>query len=197
MTDRFRDPAGLDEWLAGLDQRWPARAQVIDHLVEQVRALNPTDPKVVELAAGAGNLGAALLEALPQASYTAVDFSAPLLERAQARLNTYQQVQLVQADLNEDEWLKKITAPVDAVLSLQALHDLGDEPQVERIYRLAHGLLRPGGLLINADLLHNPEDPRPGRLSTERHLELMRHHGYGDASCTLATGGFGCCVGVV
>ena len=88
-----------------------------------------------------------------------------------------------------------LDGPVHAVFSLQSLHDLGDGYQVERIYKMARNLLAPGGLFLNADLLHNPADPRPGRLTIERHLELLHAHGYQRVACTLETGGFGCCTG--
>ena len=78
---------------------------------------------------------------------------------------------------------------------MQSLHDLGDGHQVQRIYQRVLKLLTPGGLLLNADLLHNPTDPRPGRLTTEHHIELMLTCGYQRAECTLETGSFGCIAG--
>ena len=49
----------------------------------------------------------------------------------------------------------QVANPVNAIISMQSLHDLGDGHQSERIYRLAKDLLAPGGLFLNADLLHN------------------------------------------
>ena len=63
------------------------------------------------------------------------------------------------------------------------------------MYQLAHDLLAAGGLFLNADLLQNPEDPHPGRLTVERHLSLLSAHGFRRIACTLETGGMGCLVG--
>ena len=119
-----------------------------------------------------------------------------LLDSTRQRLAPYGvRVHLLHADLNEDDWPAQIATPVHAVFSMQSLHDLGDGHQVERIYQLAHELLAPGGLFLNADLLHNPDDPRPGRLPIERHLMLLAAQGYQRPACTLEMGGFGCIVG--
>ena len=61
---------------------------------------------------------------------------------------------------------------------MQSLHDLGDGHQVQRIYQRVLELLTPGG-----------------RLTTERHIELMLACGYQRAECTLETGSFGCIAG--
>ena len=195
MARDFHDPKKIDTWLQSLDERWPSRAEIAQHIVAHIDALAVFDPQVVELAPGDGQLAAKLLHTLP-ATYTGIDFSTPLLERARTRLARYgERVQLIQADLNQDEWPAQIASPVDAVFSMQSLHDLGDGHQVQRIYQRVLELLTPSGRLLNADLLHNPADPRPGRLTTERHIELMLACGYQRAECTLETGGFGCIAG--
>ena len=195
MPRDFHSPEGVDEWLASLDERYPARAEVSKHIVAQFDALPAFAPHVVELAPGGGKLADQILQALP-ATYTGIDFSEPLLDRTRDRLAPYgNRVRLIHADLNEDHWPAQIDKPVHAIFSLQSLHDLGDGHQVERIYEIARDLLASGGLFLNADLLHNPEDPRPGRLTVERHLELLAAHGYQRVECPLETGGFGCVAG--
>ena len=78
---------------------------------------------------------------------------------------------------------------------MQSLHDLGDGHQIERVYRLAQDLLAPGGLFLNADLLYDPADPRPGRMPMERHLSLLFAHGFQRPQCTMEIDSFGCIVG--
>ena len=195
MPRDFHSPESVDEWLHSLDERWPARTGVARHIVDQIDALPVFDPQVVELAPGDGRLADQLLNAL-SSTYIGIDFSIPLLDRTRERLAPYgNRVCLLHADLNEDDWPAQINGPVHAVFSLQSLHDLGDGHQVDRIYKMARDILVPGGLFLNADLLHNPADPRPGRLTVERHLELLYAHGYQRVACTLKTGGFGCCSG--
>jgi len=104
MARDFHDPKKIDTWLQSLDERWPSRAEIAQHIVAHIDALAVFDPQVVELAPGDGQLAAKLLHTLP-ATYTGIDFSTPLLERARTRLARYgERVQLIQADLNQDQW---------------------------------------------------------------------------------------------
>ena len=52
MPRDFHSREGIDEWLQSLDDRWPARAAVSEHIVAQTEALPAFDPHVVELAPG-------------------------------------------------------------------------------------------------------------------------------------------------
>ena len=195
MPRDFHSPEGVDEWLQSLDDRWPARVELAQHIVEQIATRRAVEPHAVELAPGGGKLAEQMLSALP-ATYTGIDFSEPLLDRTRQRLACFgDRVQLIHADLNEDYWPAQITHPVHAIFSLQSLHDLGDGHQVERIYQIAHEILAPRGIFLNADFLHKTEDPRPGRLPIEQHLRLLSAHRFQRPKCTLEIDGFGCMVG--
>ena len=92
-----------------------------------------------------------------------------------------------------DEWLQSLDDrwPARAAVSKHIVAQTEALPAFDpHVVELA-----PDGLFLNADLLHNPEDPRPGRLPIERHLSLLSAHGFQRPSCTLETGGFGCIVG--
>lgn len=193
----FRTFANSDEaaaYAASLDERWPERAAIRAHLSSQLRATPGTH--VVEFCAGAGALAEQLFHDHPLISYTGIDITAPLLSLARTRLSNHAgQISWIEADLNQDEWLHQIARPVHAFMSLQSLHDLGSEDAVERIFRIAAQELGPQGQLIYADMLA-PEPPEentnPGKLSVERHLELLYSAGFTTAVCTWQTGVFGC-----
>ena len=107
MPRDFHSREGIDDWLQSLDDRWPARAAVSKHIVAQTEALPAFDPHVVELAPGGGKLADQLLRTIP-ATYTVIDFSEPLIERARERLRAYgNRVTLLHADLNEDGWPRR------------------------------------------------------------------------------------------
>lgn len=197
----FRDLRTLDdaaEWTASLLTRWPERAEVMSHIAAQLKELPFPAPHVVELGPGPGLLAELLLTELPQIHYTGFDSSELLLTYARNKLAPFgSRARLIETDLNAEEWMTQLPDEVHAVISLQAMHDLGDESQINRAYGLVRRLLAPGGLLLNADFILPPgqQDPeRPGRLSVPRHLELLQKHGFERTACTLEIGQFGCCV---
>jgi hypothetical protein len=198
----FRDLRTQDDivqWSADLVEQWPERTAVMAHIQTQIERLPFSAPHVVELAPGPGPLAELLLAAFPHLIYTGLDNSDLLLNYARERLIPYNgRAHLIQTDLNGAAWLEQLRGEVHAIVSMQSLHDLGGEVQINRIYRLARSLLAPGGLFLNADLVTPPgqENPdKPGRRTVARHLELLGSHGYERVACTLEQGEFGCVVG--
>lgn len=195
----LRTQADVAEWTAGLQARNPERMEVMQHLVGQLKALSFPTLQVVELGPGPGLLAELLLRELPQMQYTGFDSSELLLAYAQNQLAPFgTRAGLVHADLNAEDWLADRPADIHAIISLQAMHDVGDESRINRVYGLARQLLTPGGLLLNADFVVPPgqENPdQPGRRSIPRHLKLLRTHGFERVACTLELGQFGCVVG--
>lgn len=190
----FADAAEAAAYAASLDERWPDRALLKAHLSAQLNLPSREPAHVVEFCAGAGALAARLLADYPMLHYTAIDVSTTLLDVARANLAQYAgRTTWVEADLNEEEWLMQLPPQVDAFVSLQSLHDLGDEGAVARIMALASAWLPVGGRLVYADLLADPiNNTNPGRMTVERHLELLAAAGFATSSCTLTLGPFGC-----
>ena len=67
---------------------------------------------------------------------------------------------------------------VDAVVSIQALHDLGELAQQKQVLKQARGILHQEGLLAYGDLLVDAEAPHPTRYSWKEHEEMLRECGY-------------------
>jgi SAM-dependent methyltransferase len=190
----FADSAEAATYATSLDERWPERTFIKAHLSNQLRA--GLSSHVVEFCAGAGALAQQLFADHPQISYTGIDLTPPLLDVARTRLASHAaQITWVEADLNEDEWLNQIVKPVHAFLSLQSIHDLGDESAVARIFCLAAQQLAPQGQFIYADMLAiDPpeENANPGKIRIERHLELLHDAGFASVTCTWKNNVFGC-----
>lgn len=190
----FADIAEATTYADSLDERWPDRPAVRTHISRYLRATPGT--RVVEFCSGAGALAQQLFIDHPNIEYTGIDITAPLMEIAHTRLADHaSQITWLEADLNQDAWLDQITPPIDAFMSLQSLHDLGDETAVARIFQLAARNLAPQGQLIYADLLASTDPattPNPGKLSVARHLELLRDAGFANVACTWQTGDLGC-----
>lgn len=204
---RFRhydSPGAVTAYLERLANGWPERPQIAQHIAQTISELAQDKPRVLELCCGPGWLAAQLLTALPTVHYTGVDLSPPFLAFTREELVLQaNRVNLLEVDLSQVDWPDQITTQdgppqFDAIISLQSLHDVGDETAIARLYGLAKGLLAPGGLFLNADLVVPVGEQRPdnpGRLPIVRHLELLTAQGYQSPQCTMAVGNFGCVVG--
>jgi len=204
---RFRQydtPAAVTAYLARLAQGWPERPELALHIAQQLRALGKAAPRVLELCCGPGWLAAQLLPALPTMHYVGVDISPPFLAFAQAELAPHaHRITLLENDLSDAAWPAGLvsqvgTAPFDAIISLQSLHDVGDAATIGRLYGQCKSLLGPGGFLLNADLIVPPGEAlpdNPGRLPVTQHLALLAAQGFAAPACTLTLGAFGCVSG--
>ena len=150
-TADLQTPDDVEQWLARLNRDRPARAQIVEHIVDQVAGFveqtATATPLVVELCPGAGVLTQALLTRLPTLRLIAIDGSDVLLRYGQSRLACFgDRVRWVHADLNRDEWQQQIDEPSHAIVSMQSLHDVGGEEAVRRLYGWGRERLVAGGL---------------------------------------------------
>jgi SAM-dependent methyltransferase len=131
-------------------------------------AADPPPRRILDLGSGTGTGTFALLERFETADVIAVDLSAELLHRlsSQARLlGVAGRVRTVQADL--DAAWPAIDA-VDLVWASSSLHHLADP---DRVLAGVFATLRPGGLLVVAEMAafprFLPDDPGLGRPGLE------------------------------
>ena len=156
-----------------------------------------TSPRVVELACGAGYLAEALYGQLPGIRYCGFDLSPHLLDFARRRLDGLESRNVSEnefdfrcTDLVRDDWPEQVQGlgwmgKVDAVVSIQALHDLGGLGQQTKVLKRARELMRPGGLLAYGDLLLDDENPHSSRYSAAQHEEMLLAAGYSQDSGQL------------
>lgn len=126
----------------------------------------------------------------PAARYCGFDLSPYLLDYARSRLAAREidasiagAVEFRCADLVNCAWDKALfdlgwAGQVDAVISMQALHDLGGLEQQTDVLARSHGLLRPGGQLVYSDLLLVADEPHPSRFTEVQHEEMLRAAGF-------------------
>ena len=152
----LRDPGVAAAWAAEADAKRPWRSELRQAIATLVRDTAPPPRHVLELGCGPGLLAEAVLAACPIARYVALDFSPPMLAMAGRRVGGDPGVQLVQADFTQPAWTAAVAAPFDAVIAMQAVHEIRHKRHVPRLYGEVFGLLRPGGLLAVCD--HAPFD---------------------------------------
>ncbi|MEV4202320.1 class I SAM-dependent methyltransferase [Micromonospora globbae] len=115
-------------------------------------------PRLLDLAGGTGTISLRTLARFPGADVTLLDLDPALLAIAEASLAG--RATVVTADLGRPDWVAGLPhREYDAVLTATALHWLPAD-RLARLYAEIRDVLRPGGILVNAD--HMPDDALPG-----------------------------------
>lgn len=151
----------------------PTRNRRMEVVLELLGAQFRGDFTVLELGTGPGPLAVQMLVRFPGCRVVALDTDPVLLRVGGAALGRYRpRIGWVLADLREPRWPSKLpTDRFDAVVSSLALHWL-EEEEIHAVYRELGGLLRPNGLLVNADYLPS----RRTELTSRGQRESQRDH---------------------
>ncbi|MFL9677737.1 MULTISPECIES: trans-aconitate 2-methyltransferase [Streptomyces] len=155
------------DW-AGWQQSWdrqqewymPDREERFRVMLDMVEALVGPKPRVLDLACGTGSITDRLLKRFPDAVSTGVDLDPALLAIARGTFEGDGRVTFVTADLKDPEWTKELPYDTyDAVLTATALHWLHSGP-LTALYGQVAGLVRDGGVFMNADHMIDTATPR-------------------------------------
>jgi len=152
-TDFIRLLADWDRQQSGyLLQREGRFTAALDTMAELVGDRLAAGGTVLDLACGPGSFSARVLDRFPAARVVAVDMDPVLVAVGSAALaDRADRLSWVDADLRDPGWPARLpVGEVDAVVSSTALHWLS-AGQLAATYRRVAGLLRPGGVLLNAD----------------------------------------------
>lgn len=179
-----------------------ARADKLPHRTEGERVLLEQIPKhtkrILDLGTGNGRLMALVKLNKPDAQGVALDFSEPMLERAEERFTKETSVTVFKHDLRRPLPAKQL-ACFDAVVSSLAIHHL-KHPRKRQLYKEVFGLLNPKGVFCNLDRVASStenvhlkflessgvpksEDPSNRLLDVETQLKFLRQIGFADVDC--------------
>lgn len=167
MTD-VTDPAATGtDWAAWQEswdrqQEWymPDREERFRVMLDMVEAVVGPEPRVLDLACGTGSITDRLLKRFPKATSIGVDLDPALLAIAEGYFAGDERVTFVSADLKDPEWVEALPhRSYDAVLTATALHWLHTEP-LTALYGQLAGLVRDGGVFMNADHMIDETTPR-------------------------------------
>jgi trans-aconitate methyltransferase len=155
-----------EAYLPDREHRFAAMLDAVDAVTEGA------PPRLLDLAGGTGTISLRTLARFPGADATVLDQDPVLLSLARGSLAG--RATVVAADLAEPRWVDALPhREYDAVLTATALHWLPAE-RVATLYAEVLSVLRPGGIVVNAD--HMPDDTMPvltkrlmARADTHRH----------------------------
>jgi SAM-dependent methyltransferase len=173
------DAAAARDWIERWDRQqevyMPDREDRFTALIDAVEAgTGRPDPLVLDLGCGPGSLAVRLLARLPEATVIAVDADPVTLSLGRAGYAAVSGLRFVDLDLRTTRWSSRLGLeagrPVDAVVSTTALHWLS-AAELHDLYVTLAGLLRPGGLFLDGDHLHEDETASPVLGQLDRALE--------------------------
>lgn len=101
----------------------------------------------LDLGSGTGLLSELVLDRFPQASLTCIDISERMADQARRRLTRFGERTRIEV---ADYTCAALPQPLDAVVSALSIHHLTNEAK-RALFSRIRGVLKPGGLFINAD----------------------------------------------
>jgi hypothetical protein len=132
-----------------------------------------------------------ILEHCPVTTYAALDFASAMHILAHEHLGSEaDRVSFVLRDFRGADWSKDLAA-VDAVVTLQAAHEVRHKQRLPALLARIHGLIRDGGLLLFCDhyaefgTAKNPEL----YLTKEEQPIILSRAGFSDLGLLLDYGG--------
>jgi trans-aconitate methyltransferase len=147
-------------YLPDREERFTAMLNAVDTVTEGA------PPRLLDLAGGTGTITLRTLARFHGATATVVDQDPVLLALARASLGD--RAAVVAADLNDPAWVDTLPhREHDAVLTATAMHWL-PEQRLKSLYAEVRGLLRPGGVFVNADQMPDDGLPSFGKRLLER-----------------------------
>jgi tRNA (cmo5U34)-methyltransferase len=106
----------------------------------------PPDLRVLDLGAGTGLMTWHILNKRPEAVCTLVDFAGEMLNVAKKRFAGQSNVSYVTGDYRNVD----LGSGYDVIVSSLSIHHLDDRDKA-RLYQRLYGLLKEGGMFVNAD----------------------------------------------
>jgi SAM-dependent methyltransferase len=114
----------------------------------------PAPQRILELGSGPGLLAERVLRDVAVSEYVLFDFSEAMMRMAREALGPRTDVTCHVGDFKSDDWHLGLDGPFDAIISMQAVHEIRHKRHVPLLYSRVKTLLRRGGLLLICD--HEP-----------------------------------------
>jgi SAM-dependent methyltransferase len=172
----FFDPSYVAKWAQEANEKRPQRHEVFRLVAQVLGELGRSQLRVLELGSGPGFLAYELLRRCAIASYYLLDFSPHMHDLARTRLAEFgDRVVFVEGDIRQP---LSFDTSFDAVLAMQAVHELRDTSLVPSLYGDIGGLLAPHGVFVLCDPVSDAESRRTHLLTIEEHADILQKCGF-------------------
>lgn len=164
----YFNKAYVNEWTSVANSKRPFRLEFFDAFVSELAVLH--NPKVLDVGSGPGFLAERVLGGCDLASYHLFDFSPLMLDLSRARLRDFgERAVFHQGSFLDERWWQLLPTPFDAIVSMQAIHELRDSARIPKLYGELKLLLREGGVILIADEVNDGD-------RKEKHLMSLSEH---------------------
>lgn len=139
------------DWAETAMVKRPYREEFFQTIAQELGSLESQDLSVLELGSGPGFLALRILETFHAATYVALDFSPSMHALAKERLGALAgRVQFLEVDFKRADWSAGLPT-FDAVVSVQAVHELRHKRHALSLYGAVRSLLRTKGVFLMCD----------------------------------------------
>ena len=187
----LRTMADARHWAKTALMKRPARSKFFQCFVDQLRLLRLAEPSVLELGSGPGFLARQVLEAIPSAHYTMLDFSLAMHELARERLGSFASMaRQVEADFKTSGWTTGL-GTFDAAITMQAVHEVRHKRHVPDFHVSVRRLLKANGRYLVCDHYVGSDGMKDEALymTVEEQREALRLAGFNTVRCILRRDG--------
>jgi cyclopropane fatty-acyl-phospholipid synthase-like methyltransferase len=172
----FHDAAYTANWVDYNEKKYPQRAVFIDEFI-RVLNLQQGALRVLEIGSGAGRLAEAVQLQCRIESYDLLDSSQAMHQLAKNRLDGSTATHSIEADFSSEDWTDQVASGYDAVVTMQAVHELRNPARVPLLYSQILSVARPGAAIIVCDHLPTADRHRGLYMSPSAHLTAMKAGG--------------------
>jgi len=158
----------------------PFRQDFFDAFTTQLSKQSKDDLSILELGSGPGFLAAYILDRLPLVRMSLLDFSSSMHSLAQRRLAAYSdRTTFIMRNFKESNWIEGL-GEFDAIITLQAVHELRHKHYAEKFHRQAKELLKANGHYLVCDHYFGENAMKNDQLfmSLEEQRASLKNSGY-------------------
>lgn len=183
--------ADAREWEAEAMAKRPWRAEFFAAFGTELAAKLSVGGRVLELGSGPGFLAEHLLRALPEISYVLLDFSTAMHELARERLGALTaRAEFVERSFKDHLWCEDV-GRFDAVVTIQAVHELRHKRYARALHSQVRSLLAQGGSYLVCDHFAGDDGMKNAELymSVEEQKAALVSAGFSNVRQVLLEGG--------
>jgi SAM-dependent methyltransferase len=187
----FHDLAQAKAWERDTVARRPWRPEFFAAFIAELNRCFAEPFVVLELGSGPGHLAERILLGCAVRRYAALDFSDAMHRLARARLAHHlDRIEFVSRDFRLPHWHERL-GEFDAVVTLQAAHELRHKTRLAGLLAQTRTLLTPGGVFLYCDHYAEPSRDKHPNLYLEREDQprALERAGFIDVRKLLEKGG--------